>query len=203
MRVANGVPPLKLNQDLMNEARYHTADMMQDDYFKHRTHDRIDGELVEVCEWFERLDSFLPNTVSSGENIAAGYLSPQAVIDGWMGSSSHRESLLADSYREIGAGFAGNYWSQVFAVQSNVFPVIINNESASTTSNEVTLFIHGGWSEVRMRNDGGTWSNWQPFASQTAWTLPDTRGLHTVDVEMRREGLSASGSDTIRLVENN
>ncbi len=204
LRAAEGLPPLKLNVNLANAARYHTADMLADDYFKHRTHDRVDGQLVEVCEWFERLNSFLPNTTSSAENIAAGHPSPQAVINGWLESSGHRDNLLSDSYREMGAGFAGNYWSQIFAVQSGVFPLIINNEAAATESIQVTLFVHGGWSEMRLRNvggaDGGGWSDWQPFASESAWTLPADPGLHTVEVEMRREGFSASSRDSIELL---
>ncbi len=204
LRVAEGLPPLKLNVDLSNAARYHTADMLEDDYFKHRTYDRINGELVEVCEWFERLNSFLPGTTSSAENIAGGHLSPQAVVNGWLESSGHRDNMLSDSYREIGAGFAGNYWSQIFAVQSGVFPLVINNEAAATESLQVTLYVHGGWSEMRMRNvggaDGGGWSDWQPFASESAWTLPADPGLHTVEVEMRREGFSASSRDSIELL---
>ncbi len=204
IRVANGLAPLKINADLMNAARYHTADMEHDDYFKHRTYDRVNGELVEICEWFERLNSFLPNSTSSAENIAAGYLSPQAVLDGWMESSGHRESILNPSYREIGAGFAANYWSQDFAVQSGVFPAILNNEAATTESTQVTLFVHGGWSEMRIRNtgggDSGAWSDWQPFASPTTWVLANQPGVQTVEVEMRREGFSASSIDSIELL---
>ena len=205
VRVAEGLPPLKLNPDLMNAARYHTADMEQDDYFKHRTHDRVNGELVEVCEWFERVASFLPESVSSAENIAAGQRSPDEVIQTWLDSSDHRDSMLSDSFREMGAGFAGDYWAQDFAVRSGVFPLIINNEAATTESTQVTLFVHGGWDEMRVRNasgaNSGAWGAWQPFASLTTWTLPDEPGLHTVEVEMRRVGHSSSSSDSIVLLD--
>ncbi len=54
-----------------------------------------------------------------GENIAAGYSSPEAVLAGWMGSRGHRRNILNCRYRHIGVGFTVSdrgvpYWTQVF-----------------------------------------------------------------------------------------
>ena len=55
----------------------------------------------------------------SGENIAYGQRSPQAVMDVWMNSSGHRANILNPNFTEIGVGHytnaAGvNYWTQLF-----------------------------------------------------------------------------------------
>ena len=61
-----------------------------------------------------------------GENIAAGYASPEAVMSGWMNSSGHRANILNCNFTEIGVGYAyaandpgtiqyRHYWTQVLA----------------------------------------------------------------------------------------
>ena len=55
-----------------------------------------------------------------GENIAAGYPSPEAVVAGWMASPGHRANILSPKYTELGvgvvtgAGSLGTYWTQEF-----------------------------------------------------------------------------------------
>jgi uncharacterized protein YkwD len=53
---------------------------------------------------------------TAGENIAYGYTTPQAVVNGWMNSSGHRANILSASYTQIGVGYVaqGNYWTQMF-----------------------------------------------------------------------------------------
>jgi uncharacterized protein YkwD len=59
---------------------------------------------------------------AAGENIAAGYGSPEAVVEGWLQSDGHCANLMNGAYTEIGVGYAfaegsafGHYWTQVFA----------------------------------------------------------------------------------------
>ena len=53
----------------------------------------------------------------AGENIAAGYASPQAVMDGWMNSPGHRSNILTGEFNAIGVGHyqknGYNYWVQL------------------------------------------------------------------------------------------
>jgi uncharacterized protein YkwD len=54
-----------------------------------------------------------------GENIAYGYGSPGAVMNGWLGSSGHRANIESASYTTIGVGVAQRtggtlYWTQNF-----------------------------------------------------------------------------------------
>lgn len=56
---------------------------------------------------------------ASGENIAYGQKSPEAVMNGWMNSSGHRANILNKNFTSIGIGHyqdgAGvDYWTQLF-----------------------------------------------------------------------------------------
>lgn len=55
----------------------------------------------------------------SGENIAYGQRSPQAVMEQWMNSAGHRANILNPDFTAIGVGhYEGNngtdYWTQLF-----------------------------------------------------------------------------------------
>lgn len=202
-RNSRGLPPLKRTQSLTDAARYHAADMVQDNYFEHDTYDRIGGSLKFVCGTWERIATFASG--ATGENAAAGYGSPTAVMQGWMDSSGHRDNILNASHREIGVGFYNgggdyhSYWVQDFGRRSDHYPVIINREAATTDKREVSLYIYGDWQEMRLRNDGGSWTSWRSFQSQVDWTIGPGAGDHTVQVELKDENQTTSSSDSIYL----
>ena len=82
-----GLPPLKRNTDLDYAARFHSKDLLDDNYFEHNSYDRQGGNLVQVCEWSTRVSNFFTNWNNLGENIAWGYATPADVMQGWMNSS--------------------------------------------------------------------------------------------------------------------
>lgn len=56
---------------------------------------------------------------SYGENLAMGYRTAAAAMDGWMGSPGHRANILNAGFTEVGAGYATDdagraYYVQVF-----------------------------------------------------------------------------------------
>ena len=65
---------------------------------------------------FDMLTAFGVNYRAAGENIAMGYGTPQAVVDGWMNSPGHRANILNANFTQIGVGYVadGNYWTQLF-----------------------------------------------------------------------------------------
>jgi uncharacterized protein YkwD len=65
---------------------------------------------------YQMMRSFGISFRSAGENIAKGYRTPQAVVDGWMNSPGHRANILNGSYTHIGVGYVsgGNHWTQMF-----------------------------------------------------------------------------------------
>lgn len=205
VRMQNGLPPLKKNADLGNSARYHSADMSANDYFSHDTLNRKDGELVEACDTWARIEKYYTNWLALAENIAAGQRTPEQAMNGWMNSPDHKHNILSDSYSEIGVGFfqgSGEYryyWDQNFGKRDGVFPLVLDGEKAKTSHVDVPVYIFGNFSEMRLRADDGSWSKWIPFENSFNYTLPDTPGLHTVTAQMRGKDGSVTSSDTITL----
>jgi uncharacterized protein YkwD len=200
-RKEQGLPPLKYSAQLSNAARYHAVDMTQDAYFKHDTFDLVNGQLTLTCTWNERVRSFDDSLMLMAENIAYGYRTTDSVFEAWVASEGHRRNLLTTSNWEIGVGYDNTRWVQDFGWHSDVYPVIINGEAVETASPEVTLYIYGDWQEMRLRNDDGAWSEWQPFQREVSWQLNPTLGRRLVTVEMRSGTFSTVSQDEIELTE--
>ncbi len=191
-RAKAGVPPLKRNTDLDYAARFHAKDMNDDKYF---AHDSYDGANL-VCVWSTRISNFYTSWNSLGENIAAGYSTPDAVMAGWMGSPGHKANILNSGYREIGVGYYygsnnyHSYWVQDFGARSGVYPLIINGEAAQTSSPNVSLYIYApsGATQMRLRNDNDAWGGWQTYNSNLNWQLNMLAGTRTVSVEVLAGG---------------
>lgn len=207
-RWENGhLPPLKQQEDLDEAAAYHSQDMAVDDYFKHDSYNRVNGELVFERYWYERVGDYYSGWSALGECIAAGYTSPQSVVDAWLNSPGHRAILLSGDYREVGAGYyagAGyyyTYWTADFGTRSGVYPLVINREAITTTQRAVSLYVYGaGWAtQMRFRNETGEWSEWEPYNPDRAWTLSCGNGLKTVYVELTNGSEVRSASDSITL----
>jgi uncharacterized protein YkwD len=112
-RQAQGLHPLTSDERLANAARGHSEDMGLQDYF---SHDSLDGR-----HFFDRIVEAGYAYNHCGENIAAGYPTPKAVVQGWMDSPGHRANILDPAFCDIGVGYAyvggstyGHYWTQDF-----------------------------------------------------------------------------------------
>lgn len=108
IRQQNGLRPLTANWELSRVARYKSQDMVDNRYFSHTS--------PTYGTPFQMIKAFGISYRTAGENIAYGYATPQAVVDGWMNSSGHRANILNASYTQIGVGYVarGNYWTQMF-----------------------------------------------------------------------------------------
>lgn len=108
IRVQNGLKPLTQDWQLSRVARYKSQDMREHNYFSHTS--PVYGSP------FQMIKNFGISYRSAGENIAKGYATPRAVVDGWMNSSGHRANILNASYTHIGVGYVsdGRYWTQMF-----------------------------------------------------------------------------------------
>lgn len=108
IRQQNGLKPLTENWELSRVARYKSQDMLDNRYFSHTS--------PTYGSPFQMIKAFGLSYSTAGENIAKGYASPQAVVNGWMNSSGHRANILNVSYTQIGIGYVaqGNYWTQMF-----------------------------------------------------------------------------------------
>jgi uncharacterized protein YkwD len=203
-RAAEALPPLKRASSLVEAARYHATDMLLDGYFAHDSYD--DGMSMPVCPWYTRVIGFYsPDWRELSENIAAGQVDPEMVVQAWMNSSGHRKNILSPATWEIGVGYASassasHYWVQDFGRREGVYPIVINNEAALTETRTVDLYIYGDWQEMRLRNDDGPWSEWRTFQNRLSWMLNTGTGERQVEVELRSvSGLTALSSDSIFL----
>lgn len=107
-RAKYGLSALTLNTELSAVARAKSQDMKDKNYFSHTS--------PTYGSPFDMMKSFGIKYKTAGENIAMGYRTPEAVVNGWMNSSGHRANILNSSFKEIGVGYVanGNYWTQMF-----------------------------------------------------------------------------------------
>jgi uncharacterized protein YkwD len=113
-RTKVGLLPLYAQSQLGTAARLHSADMACNNFFSHTG---SDGSSLT--------DRIMRQGYSGyyfGENIAAGYSTPESVVNAWMNSSGHRANILNTNYTEIGVGYAywagstyDSYWTTDFA----------------------------------------------------------------------------------------
>ena len=107
-RAKYGLPALSEDWELSRVARYKSQDMHDRHYFSHTS--------PTYGSPFEMMRAFGLSYRSAGENIAMGYRTPAAVVEGWMNSEGHRANILNASFTRIGVGYVadGHYWTQMF-----------------------------------------------------------------------------------------
>ncbi|HHX44545.1 MAG TPA: CAP domain-containing protein [Chloroflexi bacterium] len=115
-RAAEGLPPLAVSPELAQAARRHSADMAAHVQCGHIGSDgSTPGDRIEATgySWY-----------ACGENVAAGYRTPEDVVAAWMGSDGHRAAILSEVYQEMGVGYARtshgyyHYYTVDFACRS-------------------------------------------------------------------------------------
>lgn len=99
-RVKNGLNAYK-KYDLLDSIAQSYADYMAVN--SHYDHADKNGNRVST-----RLDSAGVNWMSCGENIAAGYVGAERVMDGWINSENHRKNILKEGFEYLGVGTAYN-----------------------------------------------------------------------------------------------
>ncbi|AHI00696.1 CAP domain-containing protein [Kutzneria albida] len=106
-RANAGCKALREDSRLDTAAQNHSSDMSDHDYFSHTSQD---GRTFADRERQAGYPS------PGGENIAQGYRTADAVMDGWMHSEGHRRNILDCGYASIGIGMDsdGFYWTQDF-----------------------------------------------------------------------------------------
>jgi uncharacterized protein YkwD len=106
-------PPVALNETLNGAARDYAAMMARYGYMAHTGHDGSSpAERVTRAGYHWR---------ETGENLASGIMSAEAVVAGWVRSPEHCANLMDAVFTEIGVGYAVNprdeagvYWALEF-----------------------------------------------------------------------------------------
>ncbi len=110
-RAKEGLSPLTWNSKLAKAGSDHCQDMIDNNYFDHYSlTGSSPGDRATLAgytwQWI-------------GENIAAGYNTPESVVEGWMNSPDHRANILLPEFTELGVGIRQSpsgryYWAQEF-----------------------------------------------------------------------------------------
>lgn len=109
-----GAAHLVLDGALCDAANMRAIEM---DYSGNFSHTRPDGRDCFTVFSFCKISFY-----TCGENIAAGYPTPAAVVDGWMNSTGHKANILNTAFTRMGLGYSTggggeyrHYWAQEFA----------------------------------------------------------------------------------------
>ncbi|MBP3597691.1 MAG: SH3 domain-containing protein [Clostridia bacterium] len=94
-RKNNGLPALKIDNEVQNVARIKAQDMIDNNYFSHNS--PIYGSP------FDMLKSFKVTYNTAGENIAGNSSNSEAVT-AWMNSAGHKANILNSSFNYTGIG---------------------------------------------------------------------------------------------------
>lgn len=105
-RAKQGLSALKTTDAITRAAQVRADELLQ--LFDHT---RPDGR---SC--FTALGEAGVSFRAAGENIAMGYPTPAAVVEGWMNSPGHRANILSGSFTTIGVGYnsQNSCWVQMF-----------------------------------------------------------------------------------------
>jgi len=105
-REAVGCGRLAWNVEVAAVAQGHSDDMVARDFFSHTN---PDGDSP-----FDRMSDAGISFSLAAENIAWGYPSGDAVLQGWLGSSGHRANIENCSLTQHGVGLTGTHWTHLF-----------------------------------------------------------------------------------------
>lgn len=101
-----GCGALAWNSGVAEVAQAHSQDMISRGFFDHRNPDGASP--------FDRLGAAQIQYSRAAENIAYGYGSARAVLDGWIGSPGHKANLENCALTQHGVGLVGTHWTHVF-----------------------------------------------------------------------------------------
>ena len=109
-RAKAGCGALRIDSRLTAAAQAHSKDMVDRDYFSHTSPDGKGPGDRATAAGYPRW---------SGENIAAGYPTAAAVVQGWMNSAGHKANILNCQSKATGVGYDSrrNMWTQMFGFE--------------------------------------------------------------------------------------
>ncbi len=159
------VAPMRWNAALGASARAHSIDMATTSVTTTTPcfqHDSCDG-----TPWTQRIASHYRLSSTIGENIAAGYPDPEAVVQGWIcdpapnqsacsqdGTSfaGHRQNIMDGTWEAMGAGWVAitvgpfpQYWTQDFggkAEASATASPLVDGSHLLRTGNTIRFFAN-------------------------------------------------------------
>ena len=105
-RANNGLPALKIDNELQRVARIKAQDMVDKNYFSHNS--------PTYGSPFDMMKSFKISYKTAGENIA-GNNNNSAAVTAWMNSPGHKANILNSSFNYTGVGVVnGSKYGKIY-----------------------------------------------------------------------------------------
>jgi len=132
LRAEKGALPLHWNNQLTAAAKFHSWEMIENDYFAHESIDK-EGNVYE--ETFDRFIRFNYTFYPMGENIACYPTAPGA-YNGWFNSPGHYANMISRDFTESGLGQAvggpcGNMYTHDFGYRLISYDLEISSNDIS------------------------------------------------------------------------
>ena len=105
-RATVGCEPLVWVSEVAAVAQAHSVDMVERDFFDHTNPDGLSP--------FDRMEAAGVQLSRGAENIAWGYGTADAVLQGWLDSPGHRTNIENCALTEHGVGLYQTRWTHLF-----------------------------------------------------------------------------------------
>ncbi len=177
-RMGKGMAPLTTSDDMQKAANQRAGELTGS-----FAHDRPDGRRFRTV--FD--DYGISNSIAS-ENIAYGYTSAAAVMEGWLSSTGHRENIERSGHAHLGVGCASGdqlYWAQDFAGDSCSYTDMrLSTDSVSTTGQDLEDILKRADVTVYLTCSKHGACKMPLIAAMCSGFDPDASGMQTVTVQV-------------------
>jgi len=124
-RTSTGAQPLVISQTLSQAATFLAQDMATTGVLSHT--DSLGRDFVT------RMADCGVTGLFVGENIAAGFTTPQAVFNAWQASPEHNANMLNRNFSQVGIAEVNGYWVTDFAGGQSFASPPVTQQQAPTT----------------------------------------------------------------------
>lgn len=182
MRIENGISPIP-TAPLLQEMCGQRAEELISLY----SHSRPNGS-----PWYTILGEYeIDMNCMAGENIAAGYDTPESVVEGWMNSDGHRKTILNENYDyfAVGVYYKENdpdyyfyYWDLIFFSSEGSFEqeyIPVTTTETTTTMTETTTETTTTTTETTTETTAATIETTTETTTTTTETTTETTATTT------------------------
>ncbi|MCP4135892.1 MAG: hypothetical protein GY754_33295 [bacterium] len=131
----------------------------------------------------------------------------------WFLDEGFGKQFVYAEFRSSLSGKVLQKFDSIVLIDAHGFTFSINNEALHTFSDSVNLNINAaGVSEMRISNNAGEWSGWEPYYSTKTWSLAPGFGNKSVFIQFRdlfgnitemNDSINVVNTDSCSLLINN
>jgi len=149
-REENGLKTLNISDNLMNSAKYKSADIIDKDYWSHTS---PSGQTFRHL-----MNRFGYSYTLAGENLAFGYESSNQVFTSWKDSPTHNSVLLHPEFEHFGIGISNGNFKGVEDITIVSFHTaakapVIETPDATTTA-FISLYLRSPYCGFELASHG-------------------------------------------------